>query len=419
MFLIGIVFAKSYLSTLEIGRYETFLFLAGAVTFFWLNGIIASLLPVHNNNKTFETYRNSKKNPEFFNAFVLIFLFSTIAAILIYNLSSFIETDLLKREIPYKELLALYVLLGPAVYLIEFIFLLLRQPKLVIIYGTVSFFLQFVFVVTPVLFQFELYYAILGLIAITILRWILLIVLLIKYATFKLSFPYLSEHLKVGIPLIFSSLLSGSAQYVDGFIISNKFSEEMFAIFRYGAREFPFVVILANAFSSSMTPEFKSDSLDTVLERIKRGSIKLMHFVFPATILFLSISNWIYPIIFNQSFALSAKVFNIYLILVVSRMVFPQTILIGLKKTKYIMLSSIIEILLNVTLSLIFVQFWGIIGVAFATVIAYIFDKVFLIIINYTILKIPPVKFIAFRYHLIYSIITVITYLIIDFFIFG
>jgi O-antigen/teichoic acid export membrane protein len=419
MFLVGIVFAKSYLTTQEIGRYETFLFLAGAVTFFWLNGIIASLLPVHKNNESFKSFENSKKSPEFFNAFILIFLFSAIASLLIYNLSSFIETDLLKREIPYKELLSLYVLLGPAVYLIEFMFLLLKKPKMIIIYGSSSFLLQFVFIVTPILLNLDLQYAIIGLLSITLLRWILLIFLLVKYSIFKVSFSYLSEHLKVGIPLILSSLLSGSAQYIDGFIISNKFNEEMFAIFRYGAREFPFVVILANAFSSSMTPEFKSNSFDVVLERIKNGSIKLMHIVFPTTIIFLLISNWIYPIIFNESFALSAKIFNIYLILVVSRMVFPQTILIGLKKTKFIMLSSFIEISLNVTFSLIFVQFWGIIGVAFATIIAYVFDKVFLILINYFVLKISPQKFIAFRIHFIYSIITVVTYLIVDFLIFA
>lgn len=418
MFLVGVVFAKSYLSTQEIGRYETFLFLAGAATFFWLNGIIASLLPIHKNNETFEEFKETKKSPEFFNAFALIFFLSILAALLILNLASFIETDLLKREIPYKKLLFVYILINPSTYLIEFIYLLLRKPKNIIIYGTISFLIQFILITVPIILEYDLKFALLGLITIASLRWILLISLLIKHSVFVLSLQYIKEHLKVGLPLILSSLFVGSAQYIDGFIISNKFSEEMFAIFRYGAREFPFVVILANAFSNSMTPEFKSNDLSTVLTRIKNGSIKLMHIVFPTTILFLLISNWIYPILFNESFALSAKIFNIYLILVISRMVFPQTILIGLKKTKFIMFSSIFEVSLNVTFSLIFVQYWGIVGVAFATVIANFSDKIFLVCINYYKLKIQPKYFVAFKYHILYSAITIIVYLIVDFFIY-
>ncbi len=85
LFLVGIVFAKSYLSTQDIGRYETFLFLAGSVTFFWLNGIIASLLPVHKNNESFKVYNESDKSPEFFNAFLLLIFFSAIASMLVYN----------------------------------------------------------------------------------------------------------------------------------------------------------------------------------------------------------------------------------------------------------------------------------------------------------------------------------------------
>ena len=314
----------------------------------------------------------------------------------------------------------LYIFLAPPVYLIEFIFLLQKQPAKIISYGIISFSLQFVALALPIILGYDFYYSFLGLVGVSILRWILLLFLLYKYSVFSISFAYIKEHLKVGLPLILSSLLSGSAQYIDGLIITYRFDEAMFAIFRYGAREFPFVVILANAFSNSMTPEFKNaTSLNDVILRIKKSSIKLMHVVFPATIVLLLVSNWIYPIIFNNDFLLSAKIFNIYLVLVISRMVFPQTILIGLKKTKYIMMSSIIEIIINVSLSLLFVVKWGILGVAFATVIAYMFDKVFLIIINKRILKIAPSQFIPFKYHLSYSIVTILVYVLVEFLFFA
>ncbi|MDP2336448.1 MAG: hypothetical protein Q8N05_08375 [Bacteroidota bacterium] len=60
---------------------------------------------------------------------------------------------------------------------------------------------------------------------------------------------------------VFSLLLSGSGQYIDGFIITAWFDDATFAVFRYGARKFPLVIILlANAFSSSVLPGFANRS---------------------------------------------------------------------------------------------------------------------------------------------------------------
>ena len=64
--------------------------------------------------------------------------------------------------------------------------------------------------------------------------------------------------------------------------------------------------------------------------------------------------------------------------LIVSRLVFPQTILIGLQKNKAIMVASFLEIILNVAFSILFMQFWGLAGVAYGTVCAYAFEKLIL-----------------------------------------
>jgi len=53
LFLINIIFSKSNLKLGEIGTYETFLLIAGGVSFFWIGGMIQSLLGVYNNSETF------------------------------------------------------------------------------------------------------------------------------------------------------------------------------------------------------------------------------------------------------------------------------------------------------------------------------------------------------------------------------
>jgi hypothetical protein len=51
LILIGVIFTKTAISQSEIGEYETFVFIAGAVSFFWLNGLQKALLPLSANHK--------------------------------------------------------------------------------------------------------------------------------------------------------------------------------------------------------------------------------------------------------------------------------------------------------------------------------------------------------------------------------
>ena len=105
-----------------------------------------------------------------------------------------------------------------------------------------------------------------------------------------------------------------------------------------------------------------------------------MHIIFPLTVLVMATSHLFYPVLFNAEFAESATIFNIYLLLVTSRFLFPQVILIGMERTRSIIMASSVELLLNISLSLILVRFWGLPGIAFATVVAYALEKVMLAI---------------------------------------
>ncbi len=64
----------------------------------------------------------------------------------------------------------------------------------------------------------------------------------------------------------------------------------------------------------------------------------------------------------------------------VSRLVFPHTIILGMQKNNLIFNTSLMATIINLTLSLIFIQWWGIIGVAFATVIAHYLNKLVLVV---------------------------------------
>lgn len=419
LLLIGIVFAKSSLTTESIGYYETFLFVSSAVTFFWLSGLTQALLPIYKKNKTFLS-SDSDKSPVLFNSFLLIVFFSIISAVLLLIFKAYIFEKLLNKDfIEFYDLLILYVVISSPAYIIEYIYLLKNKPERILSYGLISYVLQFLLVCLPLMFSLSFIWVFYGLIFISIIRFFWLILLIIRYSALRISFKFIFEHLHLAWPLILSSLLGGSAQYVDGFIITSKFNEATFAIFRFGARELPISVLLANAFSNAMLPEFSEDfKLDELLTKIKKKSLVLMHLLFPITFLMLFLSNTIFPIIFNSNFTDSALIFNIYLLLIISRLLFPQTILIGLQQTKIILITSFIEIIINVLLSLLLVNYLGISGVAIATVIAFLIEKLILSLFLYQKFKISIIRFVEIKWYAFYSAITILIYCFIEFYLF-
>lgn len=408
--LIGVVFTKTNLTTESIGEYEQFLFLAGGVSFFWLNGLIRGLLPLAKDPE------NKKVSPVF-NAFVVISLFTLLTVVLLAIAGKHVGQSLLgHREIPYLGLLLAYLFFSVPANLVEYFFLLRNESGKMVSYGVISFSVMFVLVVLPVLFSLDLRFALYGLLLVAVLRYLFLLGLMLTLKETRLSMGFIRTYLGLSVPLIFSALLSGSAQYVDGFIVTSRFDEATFAIFRYGARELPLVVLLANAFSNAMLPEFANKNmLQASLARVKKESGRLSDLLFPLSALLILLSHELFPILFNADFDQSATIFNIYLLLIISRLMFPQTILIGLKQTAVVVRASFLELIINVLLSLIFVRFWGIAGVAYATVIAYFFEKIYLLIVVNRKFNIAPRNYQNSFRHLFYSLLLLVIFFIVEF----
>ncbi len=403
-FLTGILFAKLGLGAYTIGLYESLLFLGSLLSFFWLSGFTQSLL-AH--------FRPAEKSSEFFNAFLVLLGCSVLVFVafrLLVTPFSFLANN--PEILAYYGSFSFYMLLIGPVYLVEYIFLLKEKPKSLVGYGVFSFGTQLAFITLPILMGYGLEEAIIGLTLSAGLRFLVLVGLLLKYAEFRLNPDFLVSFIRTAAPLIVGALFAGSAEYFDGLIVSHYFDEKAFAVFRYGAKEFPLVLLLASAFSNGMVPKV-SQNLTVGLVEIRQGSVRMMHAFFPISIGLMLVSGWLYPQLFSAEFAQSAAVFNVYLLLVISRVVFPQTLLIGLRHAKAIMMVSIIELLLNISLSLLFVQWFGFVGVAYATVLAFAVEKLMLMGILYRKEGISPVSYWPWKEHLAYSVVMMGVYVMV------
>jgi len=320
------------------------------------------------------------------------------------------------QVIPYPDLLLWYILLSNPVAIIEYIYLLNNRSYRILQYGFYTYGLQLLFVLAPVLAGFDEKSAIYGLFAITGIRWIWLIILLRRYTLIKVSFDFIKEQLRIGMPLILTFLISGSAQYVDGIIISARYEDPgVFAMYRYGAKEFPLVLLLANGLSNALLPRFSTrEGMREALVTLRTKSEKLIHYLFPISMVTMFFARWIYPRLFNPEYRRSADVFMIYLLLIIPRLVFPQTIIIGRRKTNVTMITAAIEIAINVPLSLYMIKPYGVVGVALATFIVFSFEKIFLIWYVWKKMKIRPADYIPVLKWIIYSVILIILFVLID-----
>lgn len=378
MVITGILLVKVGLDTEVIGIYESAIFITGLVSFFWLSGLTQSLLSV------FKDGDEGRK--QLFSVFLLLLSFSGIAAAAIFLFIGAYESfSGLSGLSALAGLLALFVLFSGPGFMTEYILFLKERTNGLLIYGALAYPLQVALVVFPVINGGGLEQAVFGLMLAASTRFLFSTILVLREGQINFDPSIVSEILKVGWPLIIGALLSGSAEYIDGFLVSRFFDESTFAVYRYGAKEFPLFVLMAAAFSAAMVRQVsKVNGAVSALSEIKQGATQMMNWFFPIASTLTVISPFAFPYFFNAQFCESAFVFNAYLLTLGSRMLFPQAILIGLGKTKVVMAVTAIEITLNVCLSLLFLQLFGLVGIAYASFVAYLMEKVFLSIQLYT-----------------------------------
>jgi peptidoglycan biosynthesis protein MviN/MurJ (putative lipid II flippase) len=118
---------------------------------------------------------------------------------------------------------------------------------------------------------------------------------------------------------------------------------------------------------------------------------------------------------FNAEFYRSADVFLIYSLLIIPRLVFPQTIIVGRKKTHITLIAAILELAINIPLSLLMLNWgYGLPGVAFSTLVVYIISKAFLIAYLWYKMNIKPSEYIPLRLYAFYSVLIIIVFVLID-----
>lgn len=178
-------------------------------------------------------------------------------------------------------------------------------------------------------------------------------------------------------PLVLYAISSGLARSFDAWLVARNFDESIFAIFRYGAREFPLVIALSMGLSLMMISKLHDNQS---LGELKGRSTRLMHLCYPFVFVLMLSSPLLFTFLFGQEYKMSAAIFNIYLLVTLTQLIFPQSVLTARGDTKLLWQISLGELAMNIIASIILLQYMGISGIVWGTLIAFVFEKILLLI---------------------------------------
>ncbi|MDX2136038.1 MAG: hypothetical protein SFV52_14735 [Saprospiraceae bacterium] len=374
--LTSVLLAKTGLSTSAIGVYEVMLYVGATLSFFWVNGLLQGIPPVHALcADDAEQERLLTLAFGVFNALSLVvtgglFLFSAWLVPALTGLA----------ELPFLGWFCLFLGFNLPAFVAEYVYLLRGQATRLVYWGLLSFGAQVLAVIAPVMAGYGLEGGLMALAGLAFVRWLWTLTLVFpKRGFMPWDAALLHRYLSFSSPLVLNVVTGNLVLLFDNWLVGYYYqSEAVFAVFRYGSRELPLATALATGLSVAMVGRLAAQPAQGMAELRVRGQ-RLMHAVFPPTLVLLFVSEQLFPLVFNPGFAESATLFNIYLLLTASRVLLPNVVVMALGRPGIILGVGLLELTAKVLLGWFFLQAWGLTGLAWSAVVAYFVEKIGLI----------------------------------------
>jgi O-antigen/teichoic acid export membrane protein len=421
--LTSFLLAKSGLPINEIGVFETLLFIGTSLSYFWINGLIQSVLAfIPNINK-------EEKQSVYFSIALIFMGLSGFLFLILKLFPTFILSALTSSPtLPYFDLFSLYLLFNLAPFFLEGFWAVENRPLSIFVFSGISNLILPFAVAIPLWLNQSFEISFYGLLIVALMRFIWLIIVLIKNNNFTINYTQLNQFIKLSLPIMAYSLLNGFVMTFIFWIVGNHLAGNTaeFAIFRFGAREFPLIAALSTGLSNAFVPKISEKMAQNaqislrgieateggIFLELKHKTTQLFHILFPISIVLMLASKQLFPFVFNPSFVRSADIFNIFLLLLISRALFPQTILLALKQTKTLLIISIIE-----TISIVLLSYFGIYclnteGVAWALVLGFLLEKIIIICVLKRRYSIDFQYYTNVSLYFIYSALLILSYFI-------
>lgn len=401
----GILLAKTGLQTEELGTWEALLFIGTLVVFTGVNGLLQAISPSY-------LQQSELERPVFMQEVMLLF-FALGAAI--FTLFLLLENYLVPfftghSSLPGFGWYALFLFFQLPSLPTEIHFLVKERPLSIFWWGLLGFGTQVIAVVVPAWLGWGLERMLQVLCFQAAIKLIFTFWIVGPIRSFRVHQQRIFRYLQLAWPLVAASFVGNLIVFFDTWLVAHWFSDlSTFAIYRYGSRELPFALALASALGTSMVPRLVGN-LKEGLEELRARSTTMFHMVFPFTVILLfTVHHW-FPVVFNQALAPAASLFAIYLLLSLSRVLLPNSILVALSDVRIIWMVSLAELTVKVVTGLLFLYWWGLEGLAWSAILSFWFEKIALSLWLWKRHSLPPSKWINWKTYLLYTLLVAVIF---------
>jgi len=273
---------------------------------------------------------------------------------------------------------SIFTIFNVPLQLLQPILIIKEKVKLLTIFNIINRFIT-VFIIIFVAYKYKNAYSVVVAILFTgiisfVIAEIFMLINLPSINNFKINKSVIKDYTSVGIPLLVGTLIGMSGKYLDKFIISTLMTPKDLAIYANGAIEIPFIGAVTGAVMVIILADFtkllKEKKIDEVFELWQKAVEYTSSLLIPIMFILLLNADWLIVAMFGKKYALSALPFKIYLLLLPMRTMTFTSLITASGKTKIIPIAAFIFLIINLILSLIFINYFGFIGPAIATVLA-------------------------------------------------
>ncbi len=399
LMLTSILLAKSALTTEAIGHWEMLLYLGYTLSFFWASGLVQGMLAL------FPKLTPEERPVFVFNAYaVFVVMGLALFCTLYWGQEAAVYWLTHQHELPGLPYFAIFLCLHVPVFLLENLYLLYDRPRSIWAYGWFAALGQAAAVAWPVWQGKGIEGGVIGLAAFAAMRHVLLLVFVWRRGTWRLDWGLCRRWLGSSWPLVGYSLLGGLQAALANWLVAFFYpdDQQQFAVYRYGAMELPFALALTTGFGTAMLP-ILAQHLEQGMAEMRQRSVQLLHILFVPAIVAMLTASWLFPWVFRTAFRESVPVFHVFLLLLITRVVFSRTVLTALEANRITLLISIVEIITFAVAGYFLGQVYGLIGIAWATLLAFALEKLLQVIVLQKRFGITPRQYTPLGWYALYS----------------
>ncbi len=187
------------------------------------------------------------------------------------------------------------------------------------------------------------------------------------------------------VPLGLATMIGTIMRSLDKIVVSSIRPLEEYAVFVNGAMEIPLIGAITGSVMMVLFPEIvrlcKGGDTDAAIRLWQKAAEKCALFIFPSMCVVIAMAPEIMSALYSRKYIESAAVFQIYALLLPVRIVTWGIMFMAADRSRLILLKSVVGLVINLVLSVLFVWMWGLLGAAIGTIVTiYVWDLPFSIV---------------------------------------